>query len=48
MISRLRNCVLALSEHQMMLYDTSVLYCYEESQRFHVSTMVPLLSGQPF
>nr|XP_033816379.1 exosome complex component RRP4 [Geotrypetes seraphini] len=30
-ISRLRNCLLALSTHKMMLYDTSILYCYEAS-----------------
>ncbi|XP_041098619.1 exosome complex component RRP4 [Polyodon spathula] len=30
-ISRLRNCILALSAHKMLLYDTSVLYCYESS-----------------
>ncbi|KAJ8300139.1 hypothetical protein KUTeg_021658 [Tegillarca granosa] len=33
-ISRLRNCVLALAEHKMMLYDTSVLYTYEASLKF--------------
>ncbi|KAI2664170.1 Exosome complex component RRP4 [Labeo rohita] len=30
-ISRLRNCLLALSAHKVLLYDTSVLYCYEAS-----------------
>ncbi|XP_056603123.1 exosome complex component RRP4 [Triplophysa dalaica] len=30
-ISRLRNCLLALSAHKVLLYDTSVLYCYESS-----------------
>lgn len=30
-IARLRNCILALAEHQMMLYDTSVLYAFEAS-----------------
>ncbi|XP_057207904.1 exosome complex component RRP4 [Triplophysa rosa] len=30
-ISRLRNCLLALSAHKVVLYDTSVLYCYESS-----------------
>ncbi|CAM4533717.1 hypothetical protein R3I94_003794 [Phoxinus phoxinus] len=28
-ISRLRNCLLALATHKVLLYDTSVLYCYE-------------------
>ncbi|VDH99228.1 exosome complex component RRP4 [Mytilus galloprovincialis] len=39
-IARLRNCVIALSEHQMMLYDTSVLYSYEESLRFNVKDIL--------
>lgn len=30
-ISRLRNCLLVLAVHKVMLYDTSVLYCYESS-----------------
>ncbi|XP_008250431.1 exosome complex component RRP4 isoform X2 [Oryctolagus cuniculus] len=30
-ISRLRNCVVALATQRMMLYDTSILYCYEAS-----------------
>ncbi|KAM3873878.1 exosome complex component RRP4 isoform 2-T2 [Diretmus argenteus] len=30
-ISRLRNCLLALAAHKVQLYDTSVLYCYESS-----------------
>ncbi|XP_063067321.1 exosome complex component RRP4 [Engraulis encrasicolus] len=30
-ISRLRNCILALAAHKVLLFDTSVLYCYESS-----------------
>lgn len=30
-IARLRNCILILAKHKMMLYDTSILFCYEES-----------------
>ncbi|CAI5777329.1 exosome complex component RRP4 [Podarcis lilfordi] len=30
-ISRLQNCVVALAEQKLMLYDTSILYCYEAS-----------------
>ncbi|XP_072286350.1 exosome complex component RRP4 [Pyxicephalus adspersus] len=30
-ISRLKNCILALAAQKMLLYDTSVLYCYEAS-----------------
>lgn len=30
-ISRLRNCVVLLVTQRMMLFDTSILYCYEAS-----------------
>uniref|UniRef100_A0A803SVN2 Ribosomal RNA-processing protein 4 n=1 Tax=Anolis carolinensis TaxID=28377 RepID=A0A803SVN2_ANOCA len=30
-ISRLRNCIMALMAQKLMLYDTSILYCYEAS-----------------
>uniref|UniRef100_A0A2I2ZHF5 Exosome component 2 n=1 Tax=Gorilla gorilla gorilla TaxID=9595 RepID=A0A2I2ZHF5_GORGO len=30
-ISRLRNCIISLVTQRMMLYDTSILYCYEAS-----------------
>jgi len=30
-IARLRNCILAIAEHKMMLYDTTVLYAFEAS-----------------
>ncbi|XP_061056904.1 exosome complex component RRP4 isoform X2 [Eubalaena glacialis] len=30
-ISRLRNCIISLATQRMMLYDTSILYCYEAS-----------------
>ena len=36
-IARLRNCVLALAEHKMLLFDTSILYAYEASLKFPVS-----------
>lgn len=35
-ISRLRNCLLALAAHKVLLYDTSVLYCYESSIQHQV------------
>ena len=35
-MARLRNCVLALAEHRMLLYDTSVLYAYDLSLKFQV------------
>lgn len=31
MISRLRNCIVSLVTQRVMLYDTSILYCYEAS-----------------
>ncbi|XP_064324703.1 exosome complex component RRP4 isoform X2 [Phalacrocorax carbo] len=30
-ISRLRNCIVALASQNLMLFDTSILYCYEAS-----------------
>ncbi|XP_013849392.1 exosome complex component RRP4 isoform X3 [Sus scrofa] len=30
-ISRLRNCIVSLVTQRVMLYDTSILYCYEAS-----------------
>ena len=33
-MARLRNCVLALANHNMLLFDTSIMYAYEESQKF--------------
>jgi hypothetical protein len=35
-IARLRNCILALANCKMMLYDTSILYAYEESMKYEV------------
>jgi len=35
-IARLRNCILALADQRMMLYDTSVMYAYEASAHFQV------------
>lgn len=35
-IARLRNCILILAKHKMMLYDTSILFCYEESMNYEV------------
>ncbi|KAF6124181.1 exosome component 2 [Phyllostomus discolor] len=49
-ISRLRNCVVSLVTQRMMLYDTSILYCYEASlphQVLHSGLpCCPLLSEQ--
>jgi len=34
--ARLRNCILALADQNMMLYDTSVMYAYEASAHYQV------------
>lgn len=39
-IARLRNCILALTHSKMMLYDTSILYAYEESKKYSVSSLL--------
>ncbi|CAG5867481.1 unnamed protein product [Menidia menidia] len=39
-ISRLRNCLLALATHKVLLYDTSVLYCYESSLQHQVKDIL--------
>uniref|UniRef100_A0A3B3BAE0 Exosome component 2 n=1 Tax=Oryzias melastigma TaxID=30732 RepID=A0A3B3BAE0_ORYME len=39
-ISRLRNCLLALAAHKVLLYDTSVLYCYESSLQHQVKDIL--------
>lgn len=39
-IVRLRNCILALANCKMMLYDTSVLYAYEESMKYEIDELL--------
>ncbi|KAL4609407.1 exosome complex component RRP4 [Arapaima gigas] len=39
-ISRLRNCILALTAHKVLLYDTSVLYCYESSRPHKIKNIL--------
>ena len=39
-ISRLRNCILALAAHKVLIYDTSVVYAYEESQKYQVRELI--------
>ncbi|XP_044125131.1 exosome complex component RRP4-like [Bufo gargarizans] len=41
-ISRLRNCILALSSQMMLLYDTSILYCYEASLPHQIKDLLKL------
>ncbi|XP_055597971.1 exosome complex component RRP4 [Uranotaenia lowii] len=39
-ISRLRNCILALANCKMMLYDTSIQYAYDESLKYEVHELL--------
>lgn len=39
-IVRLRNCILALAQCKMMLYDTSVQYAYDESMRYDLDELL--------
>ncbi|XP_069603628.1 exosome complex component RRP4 [Ranitomeya imitator] len=41
-ISRLRNCILALSSQKMLLYDTSILYCYEASLPYQIKDLLKM------
>ena len=39
-IARLRNCVLTLTDHGVMLFNTSLQYAYDASLKYLVSTWV--------
>ncbi|XP_019865187.1 exosome complex component RRP4 [Aethina tumida] len=39
-IARLRNCILALTQSKMLLYDTSILYAFEESMKYQVAELL--------
>ncbi|BFZ20113.1 hypothetical protein BsWGS_23152 [Bradybaena similaris] len=39
-IARLRNCILALADHRMLLFDTSILYTFEASQKYSVKELL--------
>lgn len=39
-IARLRNCVLSLAEHRMMLFDTSIIYAFEASSKYQVKELL--------
>jgi len=39
-IARLRNCVLALADQRMLLFDTSILYTFETSQKYPVKDLL--------
>lgn len=38
-IGRLRNCILALAASKMLLYDSSIMYSFEESMKYSVSPL---------
>jgi hypothetical protein len=44
-IARIRNCILALANCKMMLYDTSIFYAFEESQKYQVSYSLDYLKN---
>lgn len=39
-IVRLRNCILALAQCKMMLFDTSIQYAYDESLKYDVDELL--------
>lgn len=39
-IVRLRNCILALAQCKMMLYDTSIQYAYDESLKYELDELL--------
>ena len=41
-LARLRNCVLALAECKMLLFDTCIIYAYETSLKYAVSNWITL------
>ncbi|XP_030759105.1 exosome complex component RRP4 [Sitophilus oryzae] len=39
-MGRVRNCILALAENKMMLFDTSIVFAYEESLKYSVAELL--------
>lgn len=39
-IGRLRNCILALAQSKILLFDTSIIYAYEESLKYTVAELL--------
>ncbi|XP_033096941.1 exosome complex component RRP4-like [Anneissia japonica] len=39
-IVRLSNCIRALARHRMMLYDTNILYAFEESSKYQIKELL--------
>lgn len=36
-LARLRNCISALAQNEIMIFDTTIQYTYEASMKFEVS-----------
>ncbi|XP_044748400.1 exosome complex component RRP4 [Coccinella septempunctata] len=39
-MTRVRQCILALAQSKIMLYDTSILFAYEESMKYSISQLI--------
>ncbi|CAH0553588.1 unnamed protein product [Brassicogethes aeneus] len=39
-IARLRNCILSLTQSKMLVFDTSILYAYEESLKYEICELL--------
>eukprot|EP00039_Didymoeca_costata_P003227 m.66204 g.66204 ORF g.66204 m.66204 type:complete len:296 (+) comp11789_c0_seq2:153-1040(+) len=39
-IARVRNCILALASQKLAIFDTSVIYCYEDSEQFDIPDLL--------
>lgn len=39
-IIRLRNCILALAKHKLMIHDTTITYCYEASLPYELADLL--------
>jgi len=42
-MGRLRNCIVALAEQKVLLYDTSIQYTYDASLKYEVCTWLVTL-----
>lgn len=42
-IARLRNCIVALARQKVMLFDTTIVYTYDESLKYQVSDALLLV-----
>ena len=42
-IARLRNCIVALVQQRIMLFDTSIQYTYDASLRYEVSITIIMI-----